>query len=130
MAPAGTRVEVHGAVELRRALRHMDADLKDLTKINKSVAETVAEAARDRAPRRSGKLAKNVRAGANQRAGYVLAGGKRVPYAGPIHFGWHARHIVPQPFIYDALDARGAAVVDKYVDRVDELVRRVGRETP
>jgi hypothetical protein len=127
---AGPRVEVTGAKELRRALKHMGADMKDLTRINRAAAEDVAKHARDRAPRRSGRLAKSVKARATRSAGRVQAGSRLVPYAGPIHFGWHRRHISPQPFIYDALDERRSEVVDLYEKRVAELVVRVGRETP
>lgn len=108
----------------------MGADLKDLTKINRAAAEDVARAARDRAPVLTGRLRKSVRASATKTRGTVSAGSKAVPYAGPIHFGWPARNIEAQPFIYDALDARRDEVVGKYREHVADLVVRVGRETP
>lgn len=127
---AAPHIEVTGAKELRRALKHMDADVRDLTRINKAAAEMVASAARERAPVRSGRLRKSISARATKTAGRVQAGSRLVVYAGPIHFGWHRRHIVPQPFIYDALDERRTEVVELYEKRVAELVLRVGRETP
>ena len=30
-----------------------------------------------------------------------MAGGAKVPYAGPIHWGWPDRNIEPHPFIAD-----------------------------
>lgn len=130
MAAPAARIQVTGAIELRRALKRMGADLKDFTKINKEAAEIVAKEGRGRAPRLTGRLAKSVRAGANQKAGYVMAGNRTVLWAGPIHFGWPRRNISAQPFLYDALDARKGEVIRKYEDRVGDLVQRVGRETP
>jgi hypothetical protein len=60
----------------------------------------------------------------------VKAGGRLVPYAGPIHFGWPRHNIAPNPFIYDALDDRKAEVIDKYEAHIEALVEKVGRETP
>lgn len=130
MAAPTARIQVHGAKELRRALTRMGADVKDLTRIHKEAAEDVARVARERAPVRSGRLRKSVKARATRTRGTVQAGGGAVVYAGPIHFGWPKRNIEPQPFIYDALDERRDEVIGRYEERIAELVRRVGRETP
>jgi hypothetical protein len=124
------RIQVEGAVELRRALKRMGADLKDLTKINREAAEVVAGDARSNAPRLTGKLAGSIKGRATKTRATVTAGSRFIPYAGPIHFGWPARNISPQPFLYDAIDRRRDEVVRKYQERVGELVVRVGRETP
>ncbi len=128
---AGTnaRVQVTGAKELRKALKKMGADVKDLTAINKKAAETVADEARERAPILTGVLRKTIRARATKTRGYVTAG-TGIPYAGVIHFGWPRHGISPQPFIFDALDARKDEVVHAYEKRIGDLVERVGRETP
>lgn len=131
MAAPTARIQVTGAKELRRALKRMDADLKDLTRINKSAAEIVARTARERAPVLTGRLRNTIKVGATRTRGTVSAGNRgNVPYAGPIHFGWPQRNISPQPFIYDALDERRSEVVELYQTRVADLVTRVGRETP
>ncbi len=130
MAGTNARVQVTGAKELRKALKKMGADVKDLTAINRAAAETVADEARSRAPVLTGALRKSVRAGAGKASGYVKAGGRAIPYAGVIHFGWPRHGISPQPFIYDALDARKDEVVHAYEKRIGDLVERVGRETP
>ena len=122
----GAQIKVVGAVELRRALKRMGNDLKDFTKINREAAETVAGDARGRAPRLTGHLAGSVKPRASRTKASVQAGGRTVPYAGPIHFGWPARNIEAQPFLYTALDRRRDEVVRRYERRVDELVRRVG----
>jgi hypothetical protein len=111
-------------------MKRMGADLSDLTKINKQAAETVLDTARSLTPTRTGRLRKSLRAGATRTRGTVSAGGGLVEYAGPIHFGWPARNIEPNPFIYDALDARKGEVVDKYEAHIEALVRKLDRETP
>jgi hypothetical protein len=131
MPASGARVEVEGAKELRRALKRMGDDLADLRAINLEAAQAVADQARERVPVASGRLRGSIKPRATKTRGYVTAGNNRlVPYAGPIHFGWHRRHIVPQPFLFDALDERRDDIVRKYQARVGDLVERVGRETP
>lgn len=130
MAAGKPAVQVTGAREFRRAMSKMGADLKDLSAINKAAAQTVADEARGRAPVLTGRLAGSVRAGATRTKGYVRAGGRAIPYAGVIHFGWPAHNISPNPFIYDALDDRKQDVIDKYEAHIEALVEKVGRETP
>lgn len=108
----------------------MGGDLRDLTKANKAAAEVVAVEARNIAPRVTGHLAGSTRATATKVQGQVAVGSSSVPYAGPIIFGWPRRNIAPNPFIYEALDDRRGEVEDVYHRRVDELIRRVYRETP
>ncbi len=130
MAGTTARVQVTGAKELRRALAHMEADVKDLTPINREAAETVATEARGTAPVLSGALRRTIKSSATKTKGVVRAGGKGIPYAGVIHFGWPAHNIKAQPFIFDALASRESEVVEKYQRRIADLVERVGRETP
>lgn len=130
-AGSAPRIQVTGAKELRRALKGMTDDLKDLREIHLAAARIVEEVARENAPVRSGRLRRTIKAGATRTRGTVSAGRNgSVPYAGPIHFGWPARNIESQPFIFDALDARKDQVVRQYEERVGQLVERVGRETP
>ncbi len=111
-------------------MKNMGADLSDLTAINKRGAQAVAETARDNAPVLSGTLRGSVKAGATRTRGTVRAGGKAIPYAGVIHFGWPAHNIKPQPFIYDAMDERRGDVIDQYERHIEALVEKVARETP
>jgi hypothetical protein len=91
--------------------------------LNLEAAEVVKQKADGLVPRRTGKLARSVRAAASQKSARVRAGYQRVPYAGPIHFGWPARGIRPNPFLYDALDARRGQVVEVYERGIDRLIR-------
>lgn len=128
--PAGPAVQVKGAKELRRALKHMDADVKDLRDINLAAARVVADRAEVIVPKRSGRLRGSIKPTATKSRGNVVSGSRMVPYAGPIHFGWPARNIEPQPFLYDALDDRRNQVVEKYESEIERLVNRLDREAP
>lgn len=132
MADTTPQIQVTGARELRAALKAMGADLADLKAIHREAAESVADSARSRVPIVSGTLLGTIRTSVRQTGASVMAGGgrRRVPYAGPIHFGWHRRHIVPQPFLYDAMDDRRDEVAAKYQDRIEALVIELDARTP
>lgn len=133
MAAGTTRFTVSGAKELRKALRDMGVDLADFKAVNQRIADMVAEEARGRAPiGPTGNLRGSIVGKGLKTRGYVKAGTRKsgnVPYAGPIHFGWPARSISPQPFLYDAIDSRRSEVLDVYAKRVGELVQRVETDT-
>jgi hypothetical protein len=130
MARAGSHIEVHGAKEFRAAMRRFDADVNDLKAVNREAAQVVDVRALELVPRRSNTLSHSIRIAARPSGASILAGSRLVPYAGPIHFGWRAHNIEPQPFLFDAIDDRRDEVVRVYEDRIDELVLKVGRETP
>jgi len=129
-AGPAARVQVIGGPQMRRALKHMGADLADLSAINRQVGEMVLAASHDLVPRLSGDLDASQKLSVTRTRAQIVAGSRLVPYAGPIHFGWPAHNITPQPWLYDALDKRAGEVADAYEKRVAELVTRVGREGP
>lgn len=119
----GSRIQIEGLKETQRALREMSDDLRDEMKpTHKAAAEVIVEGSKRYVPVRSGRLASSIRAVATRTSGRVRAGSAAVPYAGPIHFGWPARRIKPQPFIYDAMDARRQEVYDLYAQRIYGLI--------
>ena len=114
--------QIEGLKEVNAALRSMSKDTRDDMKAtHKKAAAIVIAGAKRFVPVRTGRLAASIRDGSTQRMGRVRVGSASVPYAGPIHFGWPARSIKPQPFIYDALDGRRDEVVKVYVQRIDSL---------
>jgi len=119
-------IKATGVKELRRELRRMGDDLEDLKALNLDVATLVSDRAKDIVPRRTGNLADTIRPAGTKTAGRVRAGFKRVPYAGVIHFGFPARSIQPQPFLYDALDQRRGEVFDAYFKGVKKIQRKAG----
>ena len=135
MARSAARVEVHGDKELRRALKEFDGNIGDLRDVHRAAGEIVEREAERLVPHLTGALGDSIRlsirlAGKKSSGTSVLAGNRLVPYAGPIHFGWRARNIEPQPFLYDALDSRRDAVLDRYQEGVDDVIRRLDRRMP
>ena len=122
---ANIHMELRGARELATGLRKAGADMKDLRAVNKQAAQVVAPEAKSLAPRRSGRLANSVRAGATQKAGVVRAGSKRVPYAGPINYGWPRRHIKPTRFMNRAAKNTEPEWAKVYRDAVQKIIDRI-----
>jgi len=104
----------------------MGDDMENLKALNLDVATIVSNRAKDIVPRRTGALADTIRPSGTKTAGRVRAGFRRVPYAGPVHFGWPARRIQPQPFLYDALDQRRGEVLDRYFEGIKKIQRKAG----
>jgi hypothetical protein len=81
-----------------------------------------------------GLMRASIRSSGQQRGGFVRAGRKRIPYAGPVHFGWPSRPnaskgwrggpIAPNPFLYDALDKRREEVADAFARYIDDIRRK------
>ena len=129
---AGSRpaVEVHGAKELRRALKRMDDRAQDMKDVHAKAGLLIADRAHKYVPQESGALAGTIRHDRRQTGASVLAGRSRVPYAGVIHFGWPGHNIEAQPFLYAALEDGQNEVIDIYKDGVQELCDKLDRETP
>lgn len=135
------KVEVEGARKLRRELRRAGRSLDDLKEAGRAAANIVAERARTLAPKGpSGNLSADIRAGNIATGGIVKTGRKRIPYAGPIHWGWlkvganysggkykpsQKRNIKPNPFLSNAAtetERIWVPVYEKYLEKVlDDL---------
>tara|TARA_R100001530_G_C4214235_1_gene128283 strand:- start:2 stop:448 length:447 start_codon:yes stop_codon:yes gene_type:complete len=124
---------LQGDKEFRKMISVLDSKFDDLKEFHQDLADIVMARALTRVPHRSGKLKETIRASGTKTAGRVRAGFKRVPYAGPVHFGWATRPnlsqgwrggpIMPNPFLYEALDDRRDEVIQAYFDKVDELAQ-------
>lgn len=123
---AAGAVKIEGLSAVQRDLRGLRDDI-DLVKTeflatNRKVAEIVIEGSKKFVTVLSGALAASMRNASTKKAAKVRAGDKNdVPYAGPIHFGWPARRIKPQPFVYDAVDRRRSEIASTYERRLAEL---------
>lgn len=125
MALESSTVTIQGIDKLRRALVKLDdAAKEDFKAAGKAAAEIVEKQARNEVPTRSGNLKNTIRSSGQQRGGVVSAGRAKVPYAGPIHFGWGRRRIHPNPFLYRAADKRVNEVVEAYLEQVYEIWNR------
>jgi HK97 gp10 family phage protein len=122
-------LRIEGAREVQRELRGLGDDTKnELKPVHLKAAQIIADAAAQKAPTRTGRLRESVRATARISGGRVVFGGGRgrmgIEYGGPIHFGWVARRIQPQPFVYDVLDVRRQEVLNVYADEMQKLIKR------
>jgi hypothetical protein len=121
------KVEITGLNDVLRDLRRLKEKdtLLAIKAANFEAAKVVAKQAGIDVPVRRGTLQRSIKPGATQKTGFVKAGSAvRVPYAGPIHFGWFRRHILPQPFLYKALDKRIGEVYAAYTKQIDKVIER------
>lgn len=124
----GTRragIEVEGASRLRKTLKAAGDDLSDMKEAHAAAAQFVAHQAASRAPRVTGTLAGGVRGSGAASVATIRAGGARVPYANPIHWGWPARNIAPQPFITEAAQATEGTWIELYERAADRALDKV-----
>jgi hypothetical protein len=118
------QIDASGLQALGRDLKKAGDGLdKELKKVGKDAAELVAVHARQSTvPVRTGRLRGRIKAGATLKGGNVSVSG--LPYVGPIHFGWRRHNISPNPFLYEALDARADEVLERYGKGVDEVIAK------
>lgn len=122
-------IRVDNLRDLQRALRKLqDKELqRELRGAHKKAADRAAEAARDEAPRVTGRLAASIGARASQRSASLKAGtGKRVPYAGPIHFGHRRRNIEPNEFLYRGIDRKQRQITEAYERELAHIIKKAG----
>jgi hypothetical protein len=118
----GPVVKVEGARELRRALRGVEGGLEDLKETHRKVVAVVVPVGRSKGPRRTGRLLGSVRGSGTKTGAVVRAGGARVPYGNPIHWGWPARHIRAQPWLAEAGKATEPTWTRIYTHDVQKLI--------
>ncbi|CAB0972257.1 hypothetical protein FRC0474_02086 [Corynebacterium diphtheriae] len=125
-----TKIEVEGARRLRSTLRKAGIDVRDdLKKAHKSAAAIVARDAATKSPvgsgykgHKPGQLKASIRPAGTQTAGIVRAGKKRVPYAGPIQWGWHKRNIKPTFFLTRAASDTEPQWIKEYQEKFEEIL--------
>ncbi len=124
--PVAVGIRVTGlrtmARDARRTITRMDKGIRGANK--RSVERVLVPRIRSAAPRRKGWLAGSVRARATaQRAQIIVGTPVKVPYAGPINFGWPLRHIAAQEFIYSSIAAVEEEMLDVYIFEIDKATR-------
>lgn len=103
-----------------------DSELNDeMKQIHQELARDVLRLAEPNVPVRSGALKGSLRASGTVRDAIGRAGKASVPYAGPIHYGWKARNIKPQPFLTDAAERLERDITDRYDREVAQMLDKV-----
>lgn len=148
-------VRVVGLRQFNKILRGLGDDaINDIKQAHAASAKIVEDAARPKIPvhgsvsvisgkpywrppaHSSGQMRSTLRSSGTRRGGFVRAGKKLVPYAGPVHFGWPSRPdaakgwrggpIRPNPFLFSALDKRREQVADAFARYIDDIRRKRG----
>lgn len=127
---AGAPLQVRGSRELKKALADAGVDVvADVKATHRKVGGIVLSKALTLVPVKSGQLQSSIRVGVTQSAGIVRAGRARVPYANPIHWGWHKRHIKPTLFLTRAAKDTEPAWVNEYYKAFDEILDKIRNST-
>lgn len=121
--PESLTIKVENLSRLAGALRRFgdQGAPERLGVIHRALADAVADKARGRAPRLTGRLASSIRATASPTRADIRAGGAGVPYAMAIHWGWPKRNIRKQPFLFDALRDMRPEIERAYEDGIVQL---------
>lgn len=122
MADQDVQVKVYGGRALRTALRQAEGNLKDLTALNQQAATIVIRRAEQKAPRRTGALKRSL---TPARAATRATVRSNLVYAGVIHFGWPARNIPANPFVFQAAQATEREWAPLYTKGMQDLCDQV-----
>lgn len=119
-------IRVRGLNEAVRALKLVGVPAKEIAQAGYEAGQIVADEARTLVPVKTGALKSSIRVAKQQRAIIVRAGGARVPYANPIHWGWFRRGIKPNPFFSKALKLNIDEIYTRYFKNLNDLVKKYG----
>lgn len=106
-------------------MKRAGVEVQELKDLNRAAADAVAPVAVSNAPRRSGRLAADVRTAGTQRAGIVRVGRAGLKYAGPIHWGWPARRIAAQPFAANAAQQTESTWTEIYLVGIEKIIHKI-----
>ena len=118
---AGITVGVEGLRPLIRDLEKAGAEVDDLKDVFAGIAAEGAQTAQRFTPSRSGALRATVRGNRAKNKAVVTFGKARVPYAGPIIYGWPKRNIKPSRTIIrtdEILADLAPAMLDQGLDDI------------
>lgn len=135
--PVETRIQVDGLNEARKQINKVQNIDKELRAAGKEAGEILITEIRrtakfsNKAHRpSSGKLLRTLRTVSLAKGAAIRMGNARVPYAGPIHFGWAydknwfiKKNIRPNPFMFRAFGWRKKDILEAYQKQVDKLLK-------
>lgn len=121
-----TGFQVQGLSQVVRAMQQMGVDVDDLKDAFAKIADEAAKIASSAAPRKSGRLAADIRGNRAKSKAVVTAGRASVPYAGPINYGWPKRNIEPANFMQRADQAMQTRALQTLEDEINQKIRERG----
>lgn len=113
-------VELVGAEDVQRALDSLTDAVSDLQAPHQTAGQLLLDRADTKVPRRSDRLAASGRVDA---ASDETALVYDEVYSGPIHNGWPAHNISPQPWAAEAVDDSADDVLGVFVDYLNDALR-------
>ena len=124
MAVRVASVRVTGLRETIRRFESLGVEVQDLKDAFRKISNEIVAVARAYVPVRSGALEASIRPSNTKNKSVVRAGGARVPYAGPIHWGWEKRGISANPFLKSASDSNPGKWADMLDDEITALIKK------
>lgn len=119
------QIRVEGASVLRRNLRKVHKDLpRGLKLIHQEIAGPVAALAKQKARRKSGRMAGTIRPKSTTTMARVEAG-RGIEYGGVQHWGWPGHSISPNSFLTEAINERTAETLTLYERKLGEWIDSV-----
>lgn len=114
-------VEVVGEEDVVRAMRRLSDAVDALEPAHRRAGDELLERAGSKVPRQFGRLAASGRVDASSEETVLVYD---EVYAGPIHNGWPAHNISPQPWLADTVDESHTLVLDVFSDYLEGAIRR------
>lgn len=117
-------VQIDGLNKTIKGLQKAGVEVEDLKAAFADIASQVARLASSFAPKRSGNLRATIRGNKAKNKAVVTAGKARVPYAGPINYGWPRRGIAPALFMQRADAALAPQALRLLESGLDDALRK------
>lgn len=118
----GSGIKVTGLKSSIKALQAIGVPDAAIKEAGSRSGEIVATEARTLVPVLTGRLRDSIRVSKALARVSISAGGARVPYANPIHWGWYKRNIRPNPFFVGAIGTTRDEVYRTYYAQLDKLI--------
>lgn len=112
-------VELVGVEDVQGVLDRLADAAGNLEEPHRTVGEQLLDLADPRTPRRSGALAASGRVDAASNETDLIYD---EVYSGPIHNGWYAHNIAPQPWLLDTVNESHDLVLSGFHDYIAEAI--------
>lgn len=117
---------VQGLRQVVKGLLEIGVDVQDIKDAMADVARVATDVAQAAAPVRSGALRASIRGNRAKGKAVVTAGRARVPYSGPINYGWRSRNIRGAFFMQRADEVVGPRAVELLEDGINRIIDEKG----
>lgn len=117
---------VTGLSGVVRALLELGLEVDDLKDAFSSIADEAAGKAAGFAPKRTGRLAGDIRGNRAKSKAVVTAGRASIPYAGVINYGWARHGIEPNGFMQKTDEVMQPVAIRRLEEEINRQIARRG----